>query len=111
MKSSTPATTAPAFVVGCRRSGTTLVSRIIDAHSAFSIYHETFFYPIFSKELRWYGDLLAPANLNRLIDDVRDVLSTQIALAHSVKMPHDAPSGFGRAHTWVSPASQKAPAS
>ena len=74
----TLARTAPAFVIGCRRSGTTLVSRIIDAHSAFSIYHESFLYPILSKELRWYGDLAKAPNLDRLIDDVRDLLSTQV---------------------------------
>lgn len=72
-----PAST-PTFIVGCRRSGTTLVSRIIDAHSAFSIYHESFLYPIFSKELRWYGDLTTASNLDRLIDDVREVVATQV---------------------------------
>lgn len=73
-----PPLSTPAFIVGCRRSGTTLVSRIIDAHSAFSIYHESFLYPIFSKELRWYGDLGDARNLDRLIDDVREVLGTQV---------------------------------
>lgn len=71
-------TTTPTFIVGCRRSGTTLVSRIIDAHPAFSIYHESFLYPILSKEVRWYGDLHVPANMDRLIDDVREVVSTQV---------------------------------
>lgn len=74
-----PRTTAPAFVVGSRRSGTTLVSRIIDAHPAFSIYHESFLLPIFAREVRWYGELRTATNLGRLIDDIREVLKTQIA--------------------------------
>jgi hypothetical protein len=69
----------PVFIVGCRRSGTTLVSRIVDAHSAFAVYHESFLYPIFGSELRWYGDLGDGANLARLVDDVREVLGTQIS--------------------------------
>lgn len=72
-------TTAPVFIVGCRRSGTTLVSRLVDTHSAFSIYHESFLYPIFHAELRWYGDLRVAANLHRLVEDVREVLATQVA--------------------------------
>lgn len=75
---SQPRTTAPVFVVGSRRSGTTLVSRIIDSHTAFAIYHESFLLPIFKREIRWYGDLRVPTNLRRLIDDIREVLSTQI---------------------------------
>jgi hypothetical protein len=71
--------TAPVFIVGCRRSGTTLVSRVVDAHPAFSIYHESFLYPVFRSELRWYGDLRAPANLARLVADVRELLATQIS--------------------------------
>jgi hypothetical protein len=67
------------FIVGCRRSGTTLVSRVVDAHPAFSVYHESFLYPIFRSELRWYGDLRAPANLARLVADMREVLATQIS--------------------------------
>jgi hypothetical protein len=70
--------TAPVFIVGCRRSGTTLVSRIVDTHPAFSVYHESFLYPIFRNELRWYGNLRVPRNFDRLVSDVREVLSTQI---------------------------------
>jgi len=83
-------TTAPAFVVGSRRSGTTLVSRVIDAHPAFSIYHESFLYPIFHSELRWYGDVRVTANLRRLIEDVREVLGTQIPDVPSLDRIHDA---------------------
>jgi hypothetical protein len=70
--------TAPVFIVGCRRSGTTLVSRIVDTHPAFSVYHESFLYPIFQGELRWYGDLRDRRNFDRLVADVRQVLATQI---------------------------------
>lgn len=65
---------APFFIVGCRRSGTTLVSRLLDSHSRLAVYHETYFYPIFRPELAWYGDLRTPENLNRFIEDVRVTL-------------------------------------
>lgn len=70
-------TTAPFFVMGCRRSGTTLVSQILDSHSRLAAYHESYFYPIFRPELRWYGDLRNRRALHRLIADVREVLCMQ----------------------------------
>jgi len=70
--------TIPVFIVGCRRSGTTLLSRLVDAHSAFAVYHESFLYPLFRDELRWYGDLRRSANLDSLIADVREAIATQI---------------------------------
>lgn len=85
---SRPPTTAPVFIVGCRRSGTTLVSRIVDTHPAFSVYHETFLYPIFHSELRWYGDLGVARNLDRLVADVREVLATQTAEVPSLQDIH-----------------------
>jgi hypothetical protein len=67
----------PFFVMGCRRSGTTLVSQILDAHSRLASYHESYFYNIFRPELRWYGDLRAGRNLRRLVADAREITRMQ----------------------------------
>lgn len=67
----------PFFVMGCRRSGTTLVGQLLDSHSRLAVYHESYYYPIFSRELRWYGDLRRARNLNRLIEDLRETIRVQ----------------------------------
>lgn len=69
--------TAPFFIMGCKRSGTTLVSQILDSHSRLAVYHESYFYPIFRPQLRWYGDLRRRANLDRLVGDVRAIVQLQ----------------------------------
>ena len=63
-------TFAPIFLVGCPRSGTTLVRRMLDAHPQVAIAPETFFVYKFWRHRRHYGDLRADANLNRLLDDL-----------------------------------------
>lgn len=72
-------TPVPFFVMGCRRTGTTLVSQILDSHSRLASYHESYFYNIFRPELRWYGDLADPRCMRGLIADVRDVIRGQRA--------------------------------
>lgn len=67
----------PFFIMGCRRTGTTLVSQILDSHSRLASYHESYFYNIFRQELRWYGDLADGRRLRALIDDVREVIRDQ----------------------------------
>jgi len=72
---------APFFIVGSPRAGTTLLARMLDRHSRIAVYHETHYYPLFRSELTRYGDLRAPENLARLIDDVREVVRVQGFLA------------------------------
>ena len=60
----------PIFIMGSPRSGTTLVSQMLDSHSRIAIYHETNYYPTFFPILRFYGDLSDAANLRRLIGDL-----------------------------------------
>jgi hypothetical protein len=81
---------APYFIMGCRRSGTTLVSQILDSHSRLATYHESYFYPIFRPELRWYGDLGRPRNLGRLIADVREITVLQGAQPPSAEAIREA---------------------
>ena len=72
-----PRPAAPFFIVGCRRSGTSLVSQLLDNHSRLAVYHETQYYPLFRSNLPFYGDLRRSANLSRLIGDLRESLRLQ----------------------------------
>lgn len=60
----------PLFVVGCPRSGTTLLQRMLDAHSAVAIAPETHFIRRFWKNRNRYGDLSRDANFAGLVDDI-----------------------------------------
>lgn len=59
------------------RSGTSLVSHILDAHSRIAVFYESYLYNYFNSNLRFYGDLNKPANRRRLIADVREAIVTQ----------------------------------
>lgn len=69
--------TTPFFIMGCPRSGTTLVSRIVDRHSAIAVYHESQYYPIFRPALDYYGDLADRRNLSTFLADVRESIRLQ----------------------------------
>ena len=43
------------LIMGCPRSGTTLVSQILDAHSRLAIYQETNYYTLFRPDRHLYG--------------------------------------------------------
>lgn len=68
---------APFFVVGCPRSGTSLVAQLLDNHPRLAVYHETQFYPVFRPHLRYYGDLRRSGNARRLVADLREWLLLQ----------------------------------
>jgi len=68
---------APFFILGCTRSGTTLISRILDSHSRLAVYHESHFYHLLRHDLHRYGNLEQSANLRRFLTDVREVLQRQ----------------------------------
>ncbi len=72
---------APFFIVGCTRSGTTLVSQILDSHSRLAVYHESHFYHLLRRDLHRYGKLEQPSNLRRFLADVREVLRRQRKMA------------------------------
>lgn len=65
----------PIFIFGCPRSGTSLLTRILDCHPRIAIPFESHFYNTFYPWLSDYGDLHLKANYQRLIDDV---LSTEV---------------------------------
>lgn len=68
---------APFFIVGCTRSGTTLVSQILASHSRLAVYHESHFYHLLRRDLHRYGNLEQLSNLHRFLTDVREVLQRQ----------------------------------
>jgi hypothetical protein len=67
----------PIFIVGCMRSGTSLVSHVLDSHSRITIFYESYLYNYFRSELRYYGDLNNSSNLRRLIMNVREAIAAQ----------------------------------
>ena len=66
---------APFFIVGCPRSGTSLLSRMLDRHPRLTVPYESHLFNTFSPLLDRYGSLAEPANRERL---VRDILSTDV---------------------------------
>ena len=67
----------PLFIVGCKRSGTTLFARVMDSHSRIAVSPDTHYYTFFRPQLHFYGDLGRLTNLKRLIDDLRDTIIVQ----------------------------------
>jgi hypothetical protein len=62
--------TGPFFIVGCPRSGTTLLQRMLDAHPDVAVAPETFFIRRFWKRRTEYGDLQRDAAFERLLRDI-----------------------------------------
>ena len=60
----------PVFLVGCPRSGTTLLQRLLDAHPEVAVAPETFFCRNFWKRRREFGDLNQDENHDRLLDKI-----------------------------------------
>lgn len=64
--------TRPFFVVGCGRSGSTLLQTLLDAHPNLAIPPETLVYSRFGNIFSFYGDLSLRANRGQLIRDLLD---------------------------------------
>lgn len=60
----------PIFLVGCPRSGTTLLQQMLDAHPTVAIAPETHFMRLFWLRRDHYGDLTEEANYYRLIENI-----------------------------------------
>lgn len=61
---------SPVFVVGCSRSGTTLLQSLLDAHPNISLPPEGQVYLRFGKAFRYYGELSDEKNRRRFIRDL-----------------------------------------
>ena len=60
----------PFFILGAPRSGTSLIARMLNSHSAIAVPDETKIFQTFVPLLPAYGDLRQPKRLQRLVDDV-----------------------------------------
>ena len=57
----------PFFIFGCGRSGTSLLSRMLNQHSRLAVPYESHLFNTFSPLLKYYGDLNSLPNRKRLI--------------------------------------------
>ncbi|NEZ56156.1 sulfotransferase family protein [Adonisia turfae] len=74
MKDSKPMQTLnPIFLVGCPRSGTTLLQQMLDAHPDVAIAPETHFIRNFWLKREHYGDLAEDANYQVLLHAIADI--------------------------------------
>lgn len=84
MNADPPSPMAPVFLVGCPRSGTTLLQRLLDAHSCFAIAPETAYLRRFWKERARFGDLARDESFRSLLDEI-------VALPEVAEMDLQAP--------------------
>lgn len=66
---------APVFIFGCPRSGTSLISRMLDAHPRLACPFESHLYNTFYPWLKYYSDLSQSGGRRRLVNDI---LCTQV---------------------------------
>jgi len=64
----------PVFIFGCARSGTSLLSRILNSHPNIEVPYESHLYNIFMPWLKYYGDLSMEKNRRQIINDMYDIL-------------------------------------
>jgi len=61
---------APFFIIGSERSGTTLLMALLGEHPRLAVPEVTWFYPRFRAYLHTYGDLRHPPNLRTLVSEI-----------------------------------------
>jgi Sulfotransferase family len=64
-----PACESPFLIIGAQRSGTSLLSRILNQHPRLAVPGESYYFNTFGPLSRFYGDLSLPRNRDRLVDD------------------------------------------
>jgi len=67
--------TTPFFIFGSPRSGTSLLSRMLDSHDQLVVPNESLIFKMFSSTLKYYGDLSTIENQKELL---RDILDTRV---------------------------------
>ena len=66
---------SPIFIVGAARSGTSLLSRLMNSHPRIAVPFESHIYSTFLPWLKYYGDLSKTGHMEKLLDDI---LSTEM---------------------------------
>lgn len=67
----------PVFIIGTPRSGTSLVSRIIDSHPEIGVPFESHIYPTLYGWRNWYGDLDRAESREHLVEDMLNIYAVQ----------------------------------
>lgn len=75
----------PLFVVGCDRSGTSLLTALLESGFNLAAPFETHFIPYFSRLLFLWGDLNRRGNRQRLLTDIHDFLEIWTRRANPVR--------------------------
>ena len=65
----------PFFIFSCGRSGSSLLSRILNSHNKIAVPYESHLFNTFYPWLKYYGDLEDKRNLIRIVNDI---LSTDV---------------------------------
>lgn len=65
----------PFFIFSCPRSGSSLLSRMLDQHPKLAVPYESHLFNTFYPWLKYYGDLWVPENRAKLMNDI---LSTDV---------------------------------
>lgn len=60
----------PFFIISCGRSGSSLLSRMLNCHPRLAVPGESHLFKIFYRWLKYYGDLNEAGNRERLVDDI-----------------------------------------
>lgn len=87
----------PTFIVGCSRSGTTLLQSLLDAHPNIAIPPESQIYHRFGGTFPYYGDLSGDRNRRRFIQDlVQDAYIAKWGMDFSIDEVERAAPAFTR---------------
>lgn len=87
----------PIFIVGCSRSGTTLLQSLLDAHPSIAIPPESQIYYRFGETFSYYGDLSVSRNRRQFIQDlVQDAYIMKWGMDFSIDEVERAASAFTR---------------
>ena len=94
---------SPFLIIGAQRSGTSLLSRMLNQHPSIAVPGESFFFNTFGPLRRFYGDLTHAENRAQLIDDalatakIRDWVAPPARAAVQAKLREPTLGGIFRA--------------
>ena len=105
----TTRTSAPFFIVGAQRSGTTMFRLMLNQHPELAVPFESGFITIFYRRLGEYGDLTTEENVRRLLGDIAEfplvkkggyVEDVEAILAHPIASYADLVNAIFKVYAW-----------